>query len=85
MTDAREASLVLHLELVGQPVVQAGEDPPELLGERHERTDRLRHLSGGHVHCERDEVAREREHDHLADRHTGLVLRFRQWTPRGAA
>ena len=71
---AGQPTLVLDLQCVGQPVVEAAKNLPSCSASGHERPHRLGHVGGGHVHGEGHEVAVEGQDDLLGDGHAGLVL-----------
>ena len=77
-----QLALVLDVEAVGQPVVEAGEEPAQLLGQGHEGPDRLGDVGGRHVDGVGDEVAGQRQQHLLGDGHPGLVLRLSVDAPR---
>jgi hypothetical protein len=65
----------LDRHLAGETVLrERGEQPAELLGERQERLDRVRHGAALHVHGGGHELALQREVDGLGDLHAGAVL-----------
>ena len=72
----RQGPLDLDLHAVGDPLVQAPEEPTELLDEAHERPDRLGHPARGDVHRVRHEVSRQRQQHLFGDGHARLVLRL---------
>ena len=71
-----DLAFVLDVERRRRAAREAGEQPPDALGERQVRAHALRRLGRGDVDGERHEVAAQREHDLLGDRLPRLVLRL---------
>ena len=70
-----QAADVLRLQRPHRALRQAGDDGPELLGQRQERPDLLADLGGRRdVHRVGHELPTQRQADHLRDGRAGLVL-----------